>query len=111
MADIKFKLEKDEISRQIHYILRELYPDLKTTSDIVCNLVIETAPGGAGFKFEAASFAEKAGLDGNQLISGLYKELGVEYEKNWHDKSFFEIKVIGGTIDFHILNRETNGQG
>ncbi|HDL03732.1 MAG TPA: hypothetical protein ENH25_06335 [candidate division Zixibacteria bacterium] len=108
MADIKFKLEKDEISRQIHYILGELYPDLKISSDAIRDLVVETAPDGAGVKFDAAAFAEHAGIDKNELTADLFKELGVEYEKNWHDKLFFGIKMIGGIIDFNVLDRETD---
>jgi len=108
MADIKFKLEKDDLSRQIHYVLKELYPEANIAPETVHNLVIETAPDGAGFKFDAASMADMAGLDKEELTSGLYRGLGIEYEKNWHDKSYFDIKTVGGAIEFHVLNRMTD---
>ncbi|MEW5922592.1 MAG: hypothetical protein AB1746_01250 [Candidatus Zixiibacteriota bacterium] len=108
MADIKFILEKDELARQIHFILRELYPDINIDPKLVHGLVVETAPGGAGFRFDSALFAEKANLDKKQLTAGLYRELGVEFEKNWHDKSYFEIKQVGDSIEFRLLNRKEN---
>ena len=108
MADIKFKLEKDELSRQIHYVLKELYPETNIAPETVHDLLIATAPDGAGFKFEAATMADMAGLDRDELTSGLYHELGVEYEKNWHDKSYFDFKTVGGTIEFNVLNRKAN---
>ena len=106
MADIKFILEKDDLARQIHFILRELYPGVRIDSGLVHELVVETAPGGAAFRFNTAAFAEKAGLDKKQLMAGLYRELGVEFEKNWHDKSYFEIKQMGDSIEFGLLNRK-----
>lgn len=104
MAKIKFKLEKDEVARQIHFILRELYPDLSIDPQLVHELVVETVPEGAGFRFETARFAERTGLEKKHLAAGLYRELGVEFEKNWHDKSYFEIKMVGESIDFQLLN-------
>jgi len=105
MGDIKFKLERDDLSRQIHLVLRELYPESDLPPKLVHDMVIETAPDGAGFNFDAGRFAGETGLEKEELTAGLYRELGVEYEKNWHDKAYFEILINDESIEFRILKR------
>ena len=105
MADIKFKLERDELSRQIHFVLRVLYPESSLSPKLVHDMVTEAAPDGAGFNFDAGRFAEETGLEKEGLIAGLYRELGIEHEKNWHDKVYYEILTKGESIEFRTLKR------
>lgn len=102
--NLRPKLSRDEIARQIHLVLRELYPDKNLLANVIHKMIIETNPDGAGFRFPANEFAEYNDIDELNLAGRLHKELGVEFEKNLHDKFFFAMTEDAGSISFKMID-------
>lgn len=87
---IDYKLTKDELMAQIHRTLRELYRDrLMSPEEILDNLVEDNY----GISFMAYNFAEINVIEPDEMIRKLYIELGIEFEKNLHDKFYFVMKI------------------
>ena len=105
--NLKPKLSRDNLARQIHLVLQGMYPDKNLQANVIHKMIIETQPDGAGFKFPANEFAEYNDIDERDLAGKLYKELGVEFEKNLHNKFFFEISENAGSISFKMIGDDS----
>ncbi|UCD17745.1 MAG: hypothetical protein JSV44_02250 [Candidatus Zixiibacteriota bacterium] len=102
---MSYKIRREEVARQIHRALREVYPDCKIGGSDVVRLVAETTPDGGKITFLAAQLAAELNLDPKALIADIFRELGVEYEKNLHDKFLFEMKCDNEKIHFESIDR------
>ena len=100
---MKLKLNRDEIAREIHMALRELYPNKDFSAEAIHRMLKETASDGMGFRFAANEYAQINGLGESGFVDKLYKELGIEFEKNWHDKSFFEMTRDKDSISLKVI--------
>ena len=106
MKDKYFKLTREDLARQIHQGVREVYPDLAFEGNIVHKMLIVEEPVGSGFIFPAGDFAEACGLVRREFVGKLRMELGIEFEKNLHDKFLFDMKIEGESISFHPIKSE-----
>jgi hypothetical protein len=84
--------------------LKELYPDKVFDTIDILNLIDENIQGRLVFIFSAERFAEKAGLEPLEFGGKLFRSLGVELEKNWHDKTIFEMSMNSGSITIKVKN-------
>ncbi|MCP4703818.1 MAG: hypothetical protein GY865_04335 [candidate division Zixibacteria bacterium] len=97
MDDNEYKLTKNELSIQIHRVLKDLYPTLEISGDNIQKFIIKEK---LDFHFFAQMLAIEIKLDSSRLIDDIYLELMVEYEKNWHDRVFFRILKDKKKISF-----------
>ncbi len=102
----KFKLDKEEIAREIHHLLREEYPDRNIDGATIADFVGELATEKSGLVFNVRGFCEKTGLDPEQTAKQIMFGLEVELEKNLHDKILFSIALNGDKIEFYNENME-----
>ncbi len=100
-----FRLEKEEIARQIHYVIREIYPERQFDADLIYEMLVEGKAATQKIIFLAERFAEVNGLDKIEFSDSLYRELGVEFEKNLHDKFFFTMSREEGNIVFQTTGK------
>lgn len=101
-----FRLEKEEIARQIHYVLREIYPERQFDAGRIYDMLSEEASPIQKIVFPAEKFAEVNGMDGAEFTASLFRELGVEFEKNLHDKFFFTMRREQGKIIFQTMEQQ-----
>jgi hypothetical protein len=104
MPKDNFKLTRDDIARQIHFSIRELYPKQILDGNIIHKMIIESGAEGTGLIFPAGSFAEVNGFEPKKFISDLFRTLNLEMEKNLHDKFLFEILVDDDSIYFKLTD-------
>jgi len=104
-------LSKDEIARQIHLTLKQLYPENEFDPALIHRMVARTGPEGTGFMFPAREFASASSMETDTFIDDLYRELGIEFEKNWHDKSFFTMIKDNDSIIFKVVGKGFDDQG
>jgi hypothetical protein len=97
---MKYKLTKEELTRQIHQTLRELYSDVIITSDDIKDKIHVTKDG---ITFLCSDFASEMNFNSAELIQNLYIELGIEFEKNLHDKYYFMMTKDDESLHFRIL--------
>lgn len=100
-----FRLEKEEIARQIHYAVREIYPERQFDADLIYEMLVEEKAVTQTIVFLAERFAEVNGLDKIEFSVSLYCELDVEFEKNLHDKFLFTMKREEGNIVFQTTDK------
>jgi len=93
------------LARQIHYILREMYPEHQITPESIFDLIEEIDEN--TLIFAADRIADRNDLPRDEFAQKIYRELGVEYEKNWHDKSLFRMSLNGENIVFSNI-QESN---
>lgn len=101
----RFRLEKEEIARQIHYVVKEIYPERQFDADLIYEMLVEEKAVTQTIVFFAERFAEVNGLDRIEFSVSLYRELGVEFEKNLHDKFFFTMSREEGNIVFQTTDK------
>jgi hypothetical protein len=106
MKDHYFKLTREDLARQIHQGIREVYPDLIFEGNIVHEMLIVEEPAGSGFIFPAGDFAAACDLGRGDFVGKLRMELGIEFEKNLHDKFLFDMKMDGELIYFRPIKSE-----
>ncbi|MCX6827582.1 MAG: hypothetical protein NTV06_10030 [candidate division Zixibacteria bacterium] len=106
MKDFQFRLTRDDLARQLHLTLRELYPEKSINGNIIHKMLIESTPEKSGFAFPAADFAEINGINSQEFLEDLFRELSVESEKNLHDKFLFEISKDSHSIFFKMLKKD-----
>ena len=104
----EYKLTKEEVTRQLHQSIQDLYPESNYDPNLVHKLLFETKPS-ESFLFPAKDFAEFSNLDPADFINRLHSELSVEFEKNLHDKFLFEMTRDDNTIFFTALKSNLNG--
>lgn len=104
----EYKLTKEEITRQLHQTIQDMYPESSYNPNLIHKLLFESKPGET-FMFPARDFAEFTHLDAADFTDKLHKELGVEFEKNLHDKFLFEMTRDDNTIFFKALKSNPNG--
>ena len=100
MVAREYILSEDEIALQIHRILSDLYVAVDFGDNDVRKFVVRSPALKAEISFRAADFAGMIGIDASELIDKLYMEIMVEYEKNWHDRTFFRILKAKDSIRF-----------
>jgi len=96
----------NEFARQIHRILKESYPDNTVTGEEVRKYITADNSSGLVLKYEANIFAGKFGFKTKDLINKIFTELMIEYEKNWHDRTFFRILKTGEAILIEATKEE-----
>jgi hypothetical protein len=107
MANDKFVLSRDEIAREVHRALKELYPEQKLEGNIIHKMLIEIHPAGTGFMFPIRDYAFINNLDQKEFLLRLFRELSIESEKNLHDKFLFEMSLDDHCIYFKMINKES----
>lgn len=104
-------LSRDEIARQIHFTLRQLYPEKEFDSSLIHRMIVMTDLNATRFVFPADHFASVSSLQTDTFVDDLYRELGIEFEKNWHDKSFFTMTKRDNTIIFEAVAVGSDDRG
>jgi len=100
----EYKLTKEELVVQIHHTLRELFPDrLFSPDEIMNNLIIDSS----GITFMVPDFARINDMETADVIQKLYIELGIEFEKNLHDKFYFVMTKDNESLHFKTV--QNNG--
>jgi hypothetical protein len=103
----EFKLTKDEIVREIMQIAREQYPDISLKADLIHKMTFESSPG-KQFMFPAGDYAALNNLDEKEFVDKLHDGLGIEFEKNLHDKFLFEMSREENMIYFNTIQNGEN---
>jgi len=103
MNDAIFRLSRDEIAREVHAALKELYPEHKLDGNIVHKMLLEMFPPGTGFMFPVKDYASLHDLDPKDFLAKLFRELSIESEKNLHDKFLFEMSIDDNFIYFRVI--------
>ncbi len=99
---MKYRLTKEELARQIHQALRERYQGMDSIA-VLREFLIEDE---AGITFNVKEFAIKNDLEGGEILSSLYIELGIEFEKNLHDKFYFMMTKDDESLYFKMIEDE-----
>jgi len=107
MKEFDYKLTVSEVAGQIHRVVKDLYPSLEISGEAVSSKIVKTGRDGSDLKFLAREFAEENKIDYVDMLSRLYIELQVEYEKNWHDRVFFGIFKDNESLYFRIVDDST----
>jgi len=102
----EYELTKDELTRQIHLTLRDIYPREDITADTIFEFISETAGQSKELVFRAADFAQMYEIDKKEFLSRLYIELGIEFEKNLHDKFYFIMTKDDAVLTFKMIESE-----
>jgi ribosome assembly protein YihI (activator of Der GTPase) len=102
---ITFKLTKEELTRQLHQTIQELCPEIENDPNLIDKLLTELEQG-RQFVFPAEAFADEGGINPDDFIDRLYLELGIEFEKNLHDKFLFEMTRDNNSIIFTAIESE-----
>jgi hypothetical protein len=97
----KFRLQKEEIAREIHHLLKESFPDKDIDGGSIGEFITNNENGKNGFTFNIRGYCEKSGLEPVTTIERLMYGLEVELEKNLHDKILFGIRLKGDEIEFY----------
>ncbi len=106
MAERDFHLSRDDIARQIHHSVCELYPGRILDGNIIHKMLIEKGESGSALMFPAGEYAQVNGLEQKEFVRNLYHVLNLEMEKNLNDKFLFEILVDDNFIYFKLLDSE-----
>ncbi len=101
---IEFKLSKEELAGEIYRAINEIYPELIFSNELIYNAINDSIKG-SWFKFSAVKFANDNNLDSQEFIDRLYKCLGIEFEKNLHDKFLFEMSRDNDNILFKMIGQ------
>lgn len=103
----EFKLTKDELVREILHIVCEQYPEKSLTADLIHKMIFESTPG-EKFMFPAGDYAVFNNLDKDEFADKLHDGLGIEFEKNLHDKFLFEMSREENIIYFSTIQNMAN---
>ncbi len=96
----KYILTKEELVVQIHHTLRELFPDrIFSPNEIKNSLVADDS----GITFMVPDFARINDMETADIIQKLYIELGIEFEKNLHDKFYFVMTKDNESLHFKTV--------
>ncbi len=100
MRDNGYILTIDELSMQIHRVLKDIHQSFEISGiDIRRFLMLDNLK----IHFLVKEFAKEYNLDSEWLIEKIYVELMVEQEKNWHDRVFFKILKDNKKISFKSI--------
>ena len=105
---MEYKLIKEEITRQLHQTIQDLYPESNYDPNLIHKMLFESTPGEV-FMFPARDFAEFSSIDTTDFVNKLHTELSVEFEKNLHDKFLFEMTRNDDTIFFKLVKSSSDG--
>lgn len=97
---INYKLTVKELTVQVHHVLRDLYPDTALDPSAISGFITEDDNR---LIFEAGKVALRFGLDKTETVKKIYRELGVEFEKNLHDKYYFKMTAEDDNLIFEML--------
>jgi len=103
MSSKDYILTIDELSIQIHRVIKDIYQSSEISGDDIRKFLIKD---NFDIYFQAEEFAANFKLDSNLLIEKIYLELMVEYEKNWHDRVFFKILKDNKKISFKWIKQD-----
>lgn len=107
MDDSVYKLSRDEIARQVHAGLKELYPEHKLDGNIIHKMLLDMFPSGTGYMFPVKDYASIHNLDPKEFLVKLFRELSIESEKNLHDKFLFEMSLDDNFIYFKVITADS----
>lgn len=102
----EYELTKDELTRQIHQTLRDIYPEKDISADTVFDMISESTGRSKELIFRAADFAQLHEIDRAEFMTGLYVELGIEFEKNLHDKFYFIMTKDDSVLTFKMIEND-----
>jgi hypothetical protein len=102
----RFQLSRDDLARQLHQVAREAYPDNCLDGKLIHAILIEQSPAGSGFAFPAREYALQNNISPEEFLPKLYHELSIEFEKNLHDKFFFEMHRDNDCIYFSLIETD-----
>jgi hypothetical protein len=97
---MEYRLSRGDLIRQIHRAIREQDHDLPIDSEKIEAVVEDTE---SGYIFRAGDFAEKCGIEDDNFVNKIQRELGVEFEKNLHDKFYFRMTRQGENLIFTLV--------
>jgi hypothetical protein len=104
----EFRLTRDELARQLHQTLTDLYPERNFDASIIHQMIVDMKSDGSYYIFPAAHFAEFSGMESSGFVDSLQEELGIEYEKNLHDKFLFDMTREEGNLIFKAVTGQSN---
>ncbi len=93
-----YELTPDEIALMVHHALRELHPESEIDSRLIRAAVTVESDGLLAVR--VGGLGSLLGSAAEELARELYLVLNIEWEKNWHDRAFFNIVLDGETIFF-----------
>ncbi len=102
----RFQLSRDDLARQLHQAAREAFPHFRLAGKLIHSMLIEQKPAGSSFVFPAREYALKNNISPEEFLPRLYHELSIEYEKNLHDKFFFEMHRDNNCIYFSLIDTD-----
>ncbi len=102
----EFKLNKEEIAREIHHLLREEYPDKNIDGTTIADFIGNLSAVKSGLAFNVRGYCEKTGMNPEQTAKQILFGLEIELEKNLHDKILFSIALKGNNIEFYNENMD-----
>lgn len=96
----KFRLNKEEIAREIHHLLKEAYADRDIDGQVIAEFISDMSDDNGGLVFDIGGYCKKCGMEPGKTAGRLMYDLDVELEKNLHDKMLFGINLNGNKIEF-----------
>jgi len=100
MKEKDYILTIDELSMQIHRVLKDIYRSFVISGKDIRKFLTSDD---LSIHFLVKEFAKEYNLDSERLIEKIYLELMVEQEKNWHDRVFFKILKDNNKISFESI--------
>jgi hypothetical protein len=99
-----YKLHREEVARQVHYVIREIYREFDFDGDSVLKHIVCEKNDENAFVFSARRFADEYGIEIIGFIESVNRELGIEYEKNLHDRFLFSMSHDESAIYFRQIS-------
>jgi len=101
---IDFKLSREELAGEICRAINESCPDFSLSNELIFEAINELTES-EQFIFPAKEFAISNNLNGEQFLNKLFLTLGIEFEKNLHDKFLFEMSRDNDNIIFKTIGQ------
>lgn len=96
---MEYILSREDLVRQIHRAIREQDHDLSIDPEKIEAATRDTE---TGYIFRGGDFVDKCGIDDKNFVNKIQRELGVEFEKNLHDKFYFRMTRQGDDLIFTL---------
>ena len=99
-----YSIQREEVARQVHHVIREIYRNYEFDGDSIIRNIVSDNEDDRSFVFNARQFAEEYDIEPEGFIDNLCRELGIEYEKNLHDRFLFSMSHDESAIYFKQIN-------